>query len=316
MTTAHQKESLHSVLLCLVGPTAAGKTQMAIDVALELRRRGHAPEIVSCDSMGVYRSLDIVADKPPGTERRGIPHHLFDVADASERFTAVAYRDLARGAIDAIAARRGVPMLVGGSGLYFRAVVDDLEFAPTSPEVRARLERDDPGVLLDRLREADPATADRLDVRNPRRIVRAAEILELTGRAPSELRTSWERFGGPYDLAVAGLTWDRDVLLRRAEERVQRELEAGLLEEVRRVGTGNLSRTARQALGVKEMITVIEGEETIDVATTRLVRNTKSFIRRQLSWFGADPRVVWFNVSELGSDGAREGITELFLRAL
>ena len=303
-------------LLCLVGPTAAGKTRMAVEVAWELRRRGHEPEIVSCDSMGVYRGLGVVADKPSDEERGGVVHHLFDVVEPSEEFTAVSFRDLARRAIDDIAARDAVPMLVGGSGLYFRAVVDDLEFAPTSPEVRARLEREDPQVLLDRVSRADPLSAARLDPRNPRRIVRAAEVLELTGRPPSELRTSWDKRGGPYELVVAGLTWSREELLRRVEERVQRQLDDGLVEEVRSADRSNLSRTARQALGVKEMIPVIEGVEPIDSAKNLLVKNTKNFIRRQLSWFAADPRVSWVNASEVGFEGAREKITELFADAL
>jgi tRNA dimethylallyltransferase len=289
---------------------------MGIEVALALRERGYAPEIVSCDSMGVYRKLDIIADKPSMEERQGIPHHLFDVVDPSEDFTAVAFRELARATIDDIAARGGTPMLVGGSGLYFRAVVDELEFAPTSRDVRARLELEDASVLYERLREADPVTAERLDVRNVRRVVRAVEVLELTGRPPSELRTSWERGGGPYDLSVVGLTWSREELLRRVEERVQREMGRGILDEVRSVGASNLSRTARQALGVKEMIAVIEGTETEAMAMTRLVRNTKNFVRRQISWFGADDRVVWLDASELGWAGAREKIVTEFLEGL
>jgi tRNA dimethylallyltransferase len=171
--------------------------------------------------------------------------------------------------------------------------------------------------LLELIRSADPVTAERLDRRNARRIVRAAEVLELTGRPPSELRTSWDkRDDGPYQLVVAGLSWDRDELIARAAERVRRQFEDGLLEEVRRIGSANFSRTARQALGVKEMIPVIEGDEDIETASERLTRNTKSFIRRQLSWFGADPRAVWFNASELGFDGAREGIIDLFSRAI
>lgn len=297
-------------LPCLVGPTAAGKTRMAVEVALELQRLGHRPEIVSCDSMAVYRGLDIVADKPAPEERCGIVHHLFDIVDPHEDFTVLRYRDLARETIDEISARGGLPMLVGGSGLWFRAVVDDLTFAPTDPEVRASLERRDPAELLERLREIDPATAERLDPRNPRRIVRAAEIAELTGRPPSELRDSWERFEGPYEPLVAALTWERGVLLRRAAERVDREIEAGLLQEVRRVRS--FSRTAGQALGVKEMIPVIEGVETMDLARAKLARNTKSFVRRQISWFRRDPRVVWVDASELGWDGARRAIVDLF----
>lgn len=299
-------------LYCIVGPTAAGKTRMSVEIALAMRDAGRATEIVSCDSMGVYRRLDIAADKPSPDERRGIRHHLFDVADPSEEFTAVRYREVARAAIDDIVARGGTPMLVGGTGLYFRAVVDELAFAPTSPDVRARLQGEDPEALFERLRRADPASAARLDPRNVRRVVRAVEVLEITGRPPSELRTSWERGGGPYDVVVAGLVWDRAELLRRAEERVQRELEAGLLEEIARIGPENLSRTAAQALGVKEMMPVIAGVEPIESARMRLVRNTKSFIRRQLSWFGADPRVVWVDASELGWDGARDTIIAMF----
>jgi tRNA dimethylallyltransferase len=285
---------------------------MAVEVALALRDRGLDTEIVSCDSMGVYRGLDVVADKPSMDERRGIVHHLFDVADPDEDFNAPHYRTLARAAIDDIASRGAVPMLVGGSGLYFRSVVDELEFAPTSADVRARLEAEHPDALYERLRERDPASAERLDPRNVRRVVRAVEVMELTGRAPSELRTSWERGGGPYELVVAGLTWDRALLMQRAEERVQRELDAGLLDEVSRIGPENFSRSARQALGVKEMIPVIEGVEGIETARAVLVKNTKNFIRRQFSWFQADDRVTWVDASVLGWDGARKRITELF----
>lgn len=301
-----------TLLRCLVGPTAGGKTRMGVEVALALRERGRDAEIVSCDSMGVYRGLDIVADKPTMAGRRGVVHHLFDVADPHEDFNATRYRELARAAIDDIAARGKVPMLVGGTGLYFRAVVDPLGFAPTSADVRARLEREDPGVLYARLREHDPASAERIDPRNVRRVVRAVEVMEITGRPATELRTSWERSGGPYELVVAGLTWDRATLLRRAEQRVQRELDAGLLEEVAAVGAANFSRTARQALGVKEMIPVIDGEADIEAAKEVLVRNTKNFIRRQLSWFQADERVTWIDASELGWEGARERITDMF----
>jgi tRNA dimethylallyltransferase len=278
---------------------------MAIEVALALRERGLDAEVVSCDSMGVYRGLEIVADKPSMAQRQGIVHHLFDVADPREDFNATRYRELARSAIADIAARGKIPMLVGGTGLYFRAVVDPLEFAPTSADVRARLEREDPDELYARLREHDPASAERIDPRNVRRVVRAVEVMELTGRTATELRTSWERSGGPYDVVVAGLTWDRATLLRRGEERVQRELEAGLLNEVASVGPANFSRTARQALGVKEMIPVIEGDVGIDTAKAVLVKNTRNFIRRQLSWFRADARVEWVDASALGWEEAR-----------
>jgi len=285
---------------------------MAVEVALELAEL--RPEIVSCDSMAVYRRLDIVADKPSEAERRGVPHHLFDLVDPDEAFTAVEYRQIARSTIEEIASRGGLPILVGGSGLYFRSVVDELGFAPTSPELRASLEALDAAELYARLERDDPERAAEIDPRNTRRLVRAVEIFELTKRPASELRTSWERGGGPYDLRVAGLTWDRATLLARAEERVDRELDAGLLDEVRRIPA--FSRTAAQALGVKEMLPVIEETSTLDEARRVLVKNTKNFIRRQLSWFGADPRVEWFDASALGWEGAKEMVAAKFRAAL
>lgn len=303
-------------VVLIVGPTASGKTRMGVEVALELAALGHPTEIVSCDSMAVYRGLDIAADKPSAVDRRGVAHHVIDVADATEDVTAVRYRELARAAIDDIAVRGSVPLLVGGSGLWFRAAVDDLEFAPTSRELRSRLEAADPDELYERLIQADPGSAGRIDRRNPRRIVRAMEILELTGRPPSELRTSWERRCGPYDVIVMALTWDRSELFRRAEERVARELQAGLADEVRNVLRAGISRTARQALGVKEIAACIEGHTTIKEADALLVANTKRFIRRQLSWFRADPRVEWIDVSKLGWDAARAEIVSRFAAGL
>jgi tRNA dimethylallyltransferase len=301
-----------SRLLAIVGPTASGKTDMAVDVALALRDRGTPAEIVSCDSMAVYRGLDIAADKPPVARRRGIVHHMLDIAGPDEEVTAVRYREQARRTIADIDARGAAPLLVGGSGLWFRAVVDDLEFAPTSADVRAGLERLDGGELLTALRKADPERAAALDPRNRRRLVRAVEILELTGRPPSEQRASWTRRCGPYDLVVFGIEWDRAELFARATQRVHREIDAGLVDEVRRVLAAGLSRTARQALGVKEMVEHVEGRASLDDAAAALVRNTKRFVRRQLSWFKADPRVRWVNLSASGWDAARDEIVAGF----
>ncbi len=300
-------------LLALVGPTAAGKTQMSIEVA---RALGRAVEIVSCDSMAVYRGLDVVADKPSEEERAAVTHHLIDVVDANEEFTVVEYRERARAAIDAIAARGAVPMLVGGSGLYFRGVVDELGFAPTSPDVRARLEREDPDQLFARLAEADPLSAERLDPRNVRRVVRAVEVLELTGRRPSELRGDWGRPDERYDLTAVGLTREREELFGRVAERVSRQLESGLVDEVARALRAGLSRTSEQAVGVKEMVPVVRGEASVEEAVTELVRNAKAFVRRQLSWFGADERVLWVDVSAKGWGEAREEIVSRFGAAL
>lgn len=300
-------------LLALVGPTAAGKSRMAVETAEELARRGRRIEIVSCDSMAVYRGLDIVADKPSRADRAAVPHHLIDVVDADTDFTVVEYRALARAAIEEIASRGADAMIVGGSGLYFRGVVDELSFAPTSAEVRERLEREDPARLFERLAEADPAGAERLDPRNVRRVVRAVEVLELTGRPPSELRAEWESRESSFDLTAVGLTWNRQELFARAEERVRRQLEAGLIDEVRATA---LSRTSKQAIGVKEILPYIEGNVPLDDATAEFIANAKAFVRRQLSWFGSDPRITWVNASEVGWEGARTTVLGLFGAAL
>jgi tRNA dimethylallyltransferase len=287
---------------------------MAVEVAESLDERGHAVEIVSCDSMAVYRGFDVVADKPSPDERSRVPHHLLDVVDLADGFTVVEYRDLARAAIDNVTRRGGVPLLVGGSGLYFRGVVDELDYAPTSADVRARLEREDPEALLGRLRAADPVTAERLDPRNMRRVVRAAEVLELTGLRPSELREAWDKQGTRYTLTAIGLTWERDELLARAEERIRRQIERGMIREVG--GAGAMSRTASQAIGVKEALAHLEGRSTLEETVAEMVRSTKGLIRRQLSWFGADERLQWINVSDVGWDDARTQITQAFAGAL
>ncbi len=303
-------------LLALVGPTAAGKSRMAVEVARELGAEGTRVEILSCDSMAVYRGLDVAADKPAEADRGGVPHHLFDLADPDEEFTAARFRDAARGTISEVQRRGGIPLLVGGSGLWFRAVVDELEFAPTDRDVRRRLATQDAGELHARLARIDPEGAERIDPRNARRVVRAMEIHELTGRPPSELRRSWDRYESAYDLVVAGLTWSRDDLRERAAERIHRRLDAGLLEEVEEVRRRGPSRTALQALGVKELLEHLEGRLGFEEAVELLERNTRTFVRRQLSWFRRDPRIVWVDVSELGWEGARRSILERYREVL
>lgn len=289
---------------------------MSLEVAQALGGSGHRVEIVSCDSMAVYRGFEVLAAKPSPEERARVPHHLLDVADTTDDFTVVSYRELARGAIADIASRECVPMLVGGSGLYFRAVVDDLEFAPTSPEVRERLSKEDPDELYERLRAEDPAGAEQLDPRNVRRVIRAVEVLELTGRPPSELRGDWGRRESRYPLTALGLEWSREMLFTRVDERVREQVANGVVEEVRRASERGLSKTSAQALGVKEIGAYLDGSANLDDAAAALVKNTKAFIRRQVSWFKADPRIEWIDAGELGWEGAREAMVEGFAAAL
>ena len=275
----------------LVGPTAVGKTETSIAVAERL-----GAEIVSIDSMQIYRGMDIGTAKASPEQRARVPHHLLDDFDATSEVSVAEYQSRARAAIRDISARGRLPLLVGGSGLYFRAVVDDLEFPPRDLSVRRSLEDEiedlGPEALHGRLAEMDPAAAGRMEPTNARRIVRALEVIEITGRRFSDNR-SWESFDSVYGLKVAGLTLSRERLFERIEKRVDDMLVGGLVAEARTLERMGMSRTARQALGYRQ---ILDLDRDADVSQLRdeIVRATKRFARRQESWFKADPRIVWF----------------------
>lgn len=279
----------------LIGPTAVGKTSAALQVAESLQA-----EIVSVDSMQVYRGMDVGTDKATPAMRARVPHHLLDLCDPQHDLTVAEFQRQARAAIAEIAQRGKLPLLVGGSGLYFRAVVDDLDFPPRSPGLRASLEERaeelGPEALHAQLCELDPVAAARMEPNNVRRIVRALEVIELTGR-PFSANTAWDRYESHYDLRVAGLERPREELYARIGERVVGMLERGLVEEVRRLDQQGLGATARQALGYKQ---ILEAGTDADPEQLRaeIVRATKRFARRQLSWFRSDPRVEWFDASD------------------
>ena len=284
----------------VIGPTAVGKSGTALLVAEAL-----GAEIVSIDSMQVYRGMDIGTDKATGEMRRRVPHHLLDVRDPSHDLTVAEFQDLARDAIAEINGRGKLPLLVGGSGLYFRAVVDELEFPPRSPEVRTalegRLELEGVEKLYAELVRVDPAAAAKIEPGNARRIVRALEVIELTGRPFSE-NDAWDRFESIYDLRAAGLELPREDLYERVSARVSRMLERGLVEEARAVAASGMGATARQALGYRQILDAGEGADP-DELHGEIVRATKRFARRQLSWFRADPRIEWFEASDPGLVG-------------
>lgn len=289
----HASERVTTVC-ALVGPTAVGKSSVAIEVAEAI-----GAEIVSVDSMQVYRGMDIGTDKASTELRDLVAHHVLDLFDASHDLTVAEFQRAARTAIEDVAGRGRVPLLVGGSGLYFRAVVDDLDFPPRSPEVRTslegRVERDGAEALYAELRRLDPIAADRIEPNNTRRIVRALEVIELTGR-PFSANTAWERYESRYELRAAGLERPRDELYARISDRVDRMLERGLIQEARRLDERGMSTTARQALGYKQILAAGAHADEAGVRD-EIVRATKRFARRQLSWFRADPRLVWFEAS-------------------
>jgi tRNA dimethylallyltransferase len=294
-------------VLALVGPTAAGKSALAIAAAERLLAGGIAVEIVSMDSAMVYRGMDIGTDKPSAAELARVPHRLIDVADASETVTVARFQAMARRAVADLHAAGRLPLLVGGSGLYFRAVVDPLEFPGTDPAVRARLEADaevaGAAAMYQRLQEVDPTAAAFVDPPNVRRTIRALEVYEVTGRPFSSFKTAWEPRRSIYDVTVAGLTWPRQELGARIDARVDAQIARGLVAEVEALVAAGMRRslTSVQALGYAQVLAHLDGTVSLPGAVAEAKLRTRRFARRQESWFRADPRVGWFPSDPAGA---------------
>lgn len=278
-------------MIAVVGPTAAGKS----DLAVELARRLDG-EIINADSMQLYRGMDIGTAKLTPAERRGVPHHLLDVWEVTEPANVADYQRMARAAIADIRARSRIPLLVGGSGLYVRAVLDDLDFPGTDAAVRARLEAElaaaGPQVLHERLRERDPVAAAAILPTNGRRVVRALEVIELSG---GRFTATMPAHRYVYDAVQIGLAVPRPELDERITARVERMWAAGFVDEVRALEANGLrdGRTAARALGYAQVLRALAGEGTLEHAKELTVRATRRFARRQESWFRRDPRVRW-----------------------
>jgi tRNA dimethylallyltransferase len=278
-------------VVAVVGPTASGKSALAVEVALALDG-----EVVNADAFQLYRGMDVGTAKPTGAERRTVPHHLLDVLDVTQEATVAGYQRAAAAVLDDVAARGRPAVLVGGSGLYVRAVLDGLEIPPTDPAVRARLEAELATVgspaLHARLAESDPAAAAAILPTNGRRVVRALEVGTLTGR-PFRATLPAGAYARPA--VQVGLDVPRDVLDERIAARVDRMWRDGLVEEVRRLDAEGLSRgrTAARALGYAQVLRLLAGELTDDEARAQTVAVTRRYARRQESWFRRDPRVTW-----------------------
>jgi tRNA dimethylallyltransferase len=275
----------------LVGTTASGKSALALTAARHDRRI----ELVSVDSMQVYRGMDIGTAKPSPAERAEVPHHLVDVADPWQDFTVADFQALFRRALAGIESRGGRALLVGGTGLYLRAVVDDLDIPGRYPEVRAEIEAEPDTVGLHRrLRALDPLAAGRMEPTNRRRVVRALEVTVGSGRPFSSYGPGLEAYP-PTRFRMLGVALPDPVLDARIEARYREQLDAGLLDEVRRLldDPRGLSRTARQALGYKELFDHLDGRASLDEAVDLAIRNIRRFARRQRRWFRRDPRIEW-----------------------
>jgi tRNA dimethylallyltransferase len=278
-------------VISVVGPTAAGKSDLSLVLARELDG-----EIINADSMQLYEGMDIGTAKLSPDERAGVPHHLLDIWPVTRTASVSEYQQLARAAIADIARRDRTPILVGGSGLYVRAVIDDLQFPGTDPDLRAHLEdelaRVGPALLYARLAEMDPAAAAAILPGNGRRIVRALEVIQLSGRPFTATLPHYEAV---MPAIQVGVELPRLELDERIAARVRRMWERGLVEEVRGLLAVGLreGRTASRALGYAQVLRHLAGEWTEEEAAAQTVLATRRFVRRQESWFRRDPRVLW-----------------------
>lgn len=286
-----------STPLVVLGPTASGKS----DVAMAYARIHPGTEIVAVDAMQVYRGMDIGTAKPTAAEQADVPHHLLDIADPAEEVTLARFAEAGRAALADIAARRGRALLVGGTGLYLRALTDPMELPGQWPELRNELEAraavDGPAALHAELAALDPAAAARMEPSNARRVVRALEVTLGSGRPFSSFGPGLDQYP-PVPFRMVGLRWPRLLLAQRIEERVHRMIEAGLVAEVARLlaAPGGLSRTAAQALGYKELAEHLAGRCTLAEAVATIVLRTRQFAVRQDRWFRRDPRVAWVTI--------------------
>lgn len=292
-------------LIVLTGPTAVGKTALSIELAKAVNG-----EILSADSMQVYRGMDIGSAKIRPREMQGVPHHLIDVLDPSQEFNVVVFQRLCRQAMDGIYERGHIPILTGGTGFYIQAVLRDIDFTENeeNAEYRRQLEqlaaREGPGALHEMLGAVDSASAEAIHAHNVKRMIRALEFYHLTGEKISEHNEREAERTSPYRYCYFVLNDDRERLYQRIEERVDRMLEEGLVEEVRRLMEQGCRRdmVSMQGLGYKEILDYLAGETTLEEAVRRIKQGTRHFAKRQLTWFRREKDVIWLNKPDYGYD--------------
>ena len=294
---------MNKTFCVITGPTACGKTALSIRLAHALDG-----EIVSADSVQVYCHLDIGSAKPTPEEREGVPHHLLDCVEVDEPLSAAQYQRLAKCAIAEIQARGKMPIVVGGTGLYINALTTGLNFTGAAPDEAFRAlwqkrEAEEPGCAHRELLQCDPVTAKRLHPNDKKRVIRALEVLHLTGRPLSEQAPGFRQDKGSEDIRMIGLTMPRELLYARIDERVDAMIHAGLIEEVQ----GLLARYDRslpslQGLGYKEIAAYLAGECTKEEAIAAIKLGTRHFAKRQMTWFKRDARIHWLDVSQLSGE--------------
>lgn len=304
-------------LVILTGPTAAGKTKLSVALAKAIDG-----EIISADSMQVYRHMDIGSAKIRPEEMEGIPHHLIDILEPEEEFNVVRFQTLAKEAAAQIYERNRIPIVAGGTGFYIQALLYDIDFTENEehPKIRSELEElaKEKGAefLHQMLREADPKGAKQIHANNVKRVIRALEYYRLTGERMSEHNEAQQKKESPYNGAYFVLNDEREHLYQRIDARVDTMLEEGLLEEVKALKAMGLSRgmVSMQGLGYKELLSYLEGELSFSEAVRILKRDTRHFAKRQLTWFRRERDVIWLNQPDFQYD--QESLLERILEVL
>ncbi|MBU1042858.1 MAG: tRNA (adenosine(37)-N6)-dimethylallyltransferase MiaA [Candidatus Omnitrophica bacterium] len=287
------KNSKKPFVLFLVGPTASGKTAVAIEIAKKING-----EIISADSMQVYRGMDILSAKPSMEEQKAVAHHLIDILEPNEDYSVAIFRQKALEAIENILSRGKIPLIVGGTGLYVKALTKGL-FSDNGKDEQLRKELTQESKhkgnlhLYARLQSVDPQAAKKIHHNDMRRVIRALEVFEISSRKISELKTEIEGLDEKYDFKIFGIERERRELYQRIEQRVDQMFEAGFLDEVKNLLSKELSPTAKQALGIKQISEYLEAKCGLDFAKKTIKRDSRRFAKRQLTWFRQDKDIIW-----------------------
>jgi len=304
-------------VLVITGPTAIGKSRIALGLGKKLNG-----EIVSADSMQVYKGMDIGTAKPDKKDRQSVPHHLIDIIDPDEDFSVATYQDVARKAIEGISDCKKLPILVGGSGLYIRAAIDELDFpkGTLDSKIRKKWEAELKRVgllrLHGKLKELDPKAAENIHPHNSRRMIRALEVIESTGHPFSDFQRKWDQRKSIYNSEIIAFILPRSELYAKIDGRVDRMIADGLIEETKKLVEGGYGKTitSKQALGYQQVLNYLDDKISLADCINVIKRDTRRFAKRQITWLKADPRIFWIDLSDKSEDEI-EDITIRHLKA-